>query len=308
MGGVLIVAYSGGVDSHVLLHQLAQNSKQNVLAVHVNHGLHVDADAWQEHCQKVCDELGVAFKAVTVNILKKPRHSLEALAREARYAALRALMTESSVLVTGHNQNDQAETVLLQLMRGAGAKGLSGMPFERPFGPGTHRRPLLDMTRDEIMAYATAHHLNWIDDPSNQQNDFDRNFLRNKIIPELATRREGVIQNIARTSQLLAQTAELTQALAEIDYTQVRTDNSNALSIHNLKQLSVARQNNVIRYWLTLHRVRAPSQAILQQVTSQLLHGYSGSHPVVQWGDVTLTRSAKTPKGERFLLIARAEK
>jgi tRNA(Ile)-lysidine synthase len=298
-----IIAYSGGVDSHVLLHQLSQKKDQTILAVHVNHGLHVDADKWQTHCQKVCEDLGVAFKAIKVDIVKKPRHSLEALAREARYAALQSLMSESSVLLTGHNQNDQAETVLLQLMRGAGVKGLSGMSIEKPFGCGIHYRPLLDTTRDEIMAYAQAHKLTWVEDPSNIQNDFDRNFLRNKIIPELVTRREGVIRNIARASYLAAETVELTEALAEIDYQNVKGPEVHLLSIDALKALSDARQNNVLRYWLSLQNIRMPSQAILRQAKQQLLHSYLGADPVVRWGHVELKRSQKDIQNKRFLSI-----
>jgi tRNA(Ile)-lysidine synthase len=272
----------------VLLHLLHNHS--NISAVHINHGLHKDADQWQQHCEQVCTDLGMPFTAIKVSIIKKPRHSLEALAREARYEALSSLMSDGSLLLTGHNQNDQAETVLLQLMRGAGVKGLSGMPVEKPFATGQLVRPLLSVSRSEIEAYARQHNLQWIEDPSNAGDDFDRNFLRNKIFPELETRRNGVLQNIARSASHMAQTAELTEALAAIDYQVVQGDTQESLNIEQLKTLSDNRQSNVIRYWLMLLGLRLPSQAVLQQIKQQLLYSYPGSNPCVRFADVELKR------------------
>lgn len=291
MSNRYLVAYSGGVDSHVLLHQLAQTHPQQLVAVHVNHGLHPRAQQWQQHCEHVCQQLSVAFKAVSINVVKKPRQSLEAIARKLRYDVFAELLAPGDTLVTGHNQNDQAETVLLQLMRGAGVKGLSGMPFEKPFAAGLHRRPLLSMSRNEIEAYARAHQLSWIEDPSNAENDFDRNFLRNTIIPELTVRREGVVAGIARSAKHIATSAELLDELAAIDYEAVRGETSSYLSIPALCALSTARQSNVLRYWLSLLDVQLPSEAILQQIKQQLLYSYPGAMPEVRWANVVLKRN-----------------
>lgn len=285
-----IIAYSGGVDSHVLLHQLHMAGYQHLKAIHINHGLHQAANQWAQHCEQVCHQLGIDFVSIRVTIKKKPRHSLEALAREARYKALASEVSADSVLLTGHNQNDQAETVLLQLMRGAGVRGLSGMPQEKPFAEGVLLRPLLHSTREEIVAYAQQHGLQWIEDPSNATHAFDRNFLRNEVIPALVTRRDGVIQNIARSAEHMADTAELTEALAVIDYEMVKGSHETSLSIIALKRLSDSRQRNVIRYWLSLLPIRLPSQAVLGQIQQQLLYSYPGSQPRVQFGGTVLTR------------------
>ncbi len=298
-----VIAYSGGVDSHVLLHLIAQESEQDLLVVHINHRLHNDSDTWQQHCQTVANQLGVSFQAVTIDVTKKPRHSLEAIAREARYAAFKSFINDDAILLTGHNQNDQVETVLLQLMRGAGAPGLSGMPFSKPFANGNHIRPLLAVTRDDIMVYAKTHNLTWIEDPSNEQDHFDRNFLRQKIIPELVARREGVVHTIARSSQLMAETIELSQALAQIDYQNVKGPEAHLVSIELLKSLSDARQNNVIRYWLALQGLRMPSHALLHQIKKQLLHSDLGSKPVICWGESALTRSHQGKPRRYFLCL-----
>ncbi len=299
----LFVAYSGGVDSHVLLHAIAQLQTQLVTAVHVNHGLHPDANLWQQHCQKICVDLGVAFQAVSVTVIKKPRHSLEAVARELRYGVFKSLLHEQGILLTAHNENDQAETILLQLMRGAGLKGLSGMPVQKKLGLGMHIRPLLAVTREQIEAYAATQQLSWIEDPSNMQDDFDRNFLRHRIIPELAVRREGVIQNIARSGLHAAHAAELLDELAHIDYQSVQGPQAQLLNSDALKKLSDSRQSNVIRYWLTLLGVRLPSQAILVQIKQQLIYGYLGADPVVCWGNVELKRTKKDAQKRQFLSL-----
>lgn len=298
-----LVAYSGGVDSHVLLHQLVQAGDASFLVIHVNHGLDPKADFWQQHCADICESLAVPFKAVRINVIKKPRHSLEAIARELRYQVFAEFLTPGAVLVTGHNQNDQAETVLLQLMRGAGVKGLSGMPFEKPFAAGVHRRPLLTWSRNEIEAYAREHQLCWIDDPSNARNDFDRNFLRNTIIPELAVRREGVVANIARSAKHLATTAELLDELALIDYQVVQGTENACLSIPAIKTLSDMRQSNVLRYWLGLLRVQLPSEAIMYQIKKQLLHSCPSAVPEVRWGKVVLHRCSSDQQQLRCIRL-----
>ena len=288
-----IVAYSGGVDSHVLLHLMSQFPCDSLRAVYVNHGLSTHADSWQAHCARVCDALHIPFASYKLNIIRKPRHSLEAVARDLRYELLATLMTDNTVLVTGHNENDQAETMLLQLMRGAGIKGLSAMPEIKPFAQAWQARPLLQVTRTDIEAYASQHHLHWIEDDSNSEIDFDRNFLRHRILPELATRREGVVQNIARSAAHIAEAAELTQELALIDYEAVKGDALHQLLIKPLKTLSDARQSNVLRYWLSVQipALQPPSQAVLAQIKQQLLYSYPGSDPLVQYHHCCLRRN-----------------
>lgn len=297
-----IVAYSGGIDSHALLHLMSQVPCDSLQAVYVNHGLSEHADYWQAHCARVCDLLTIPYKACHIRIVKKPRHSLEAMARELRYELLASMVDKNTVLLTGHNQNDQAETVLLQLMRGAGIKGLSAMPEIKPFHSGWQARPLLRVTRAEIEVYASEHGLQWIEDDSNSQTYFDRNFLRHDVVPKLEKRRQGVVQNIARSAAHVAEAFELIHDLGMMDYERVKGISLNSLSIKSLKELSNVRQSNVIRYWLSLQipSLQPPSQAVLAQLKQQLLYSYAGSNPLVHYhdcffrrkeGDIELSRS-----------------
>lgn len=287
----VVVGYSGGVDSHVLLHLLSQIKVIQVKAVYVNHGLHQDAGRWGTHCAAVCADLNIPFETVSIEIIKKPRHSLEALAREQRYLALAKQIDAQTALLTAQHENDQAETVLLQLMRGAGVKGLSGMPAVKQFGAGLQVRPLLNMPREEIEAYARRHHLSWIEDSSNQQLDFDRNFLRHKILPELISRRQGVLANIVRTASHMNEAASLLDEYAALDFDRVKTDDHNRILIAPLKTLSDARQSQVIRYWLLQHpqQLRLPSLAILSQIKQQLVVADYHPDATVAWSHIILT-------------------
>ncbi|MCK5899025.1 MAG: tRNA lysidine(34) synthetase TilS, partial [Methylococcales bacterium] len=182
------IAYSGGLDSHALLHYCALipsiNSK--LTAVYVNHGLQEDANNWEIHCKDQTAQLNVGFQALQVKI-NKHRKSPEEAAREARYQALRPLLKTDEVLLVAQHREDQLETVLLQLFRGAGVQGLSAMTEISSFGNGMLLRPLLDCSQQTLKDYALKKSLCWIEDPSNQCDDFRRNFLRNQIIPQLKT-------------------------------------------------------------------------------------------------------------------------
>ena len=177
------VAFSGGLDSTVLLHLLAHLAKTQSLpalsAIYVHHGLQAAADAWPQHCQSVCDALGVPLQVVHVQV--QPGASLERAARDARYGAFVEATQTNEVLLTAQHRDDQAETLLFRLMRGAGVRGLAGMPRERALGRGHLLRPLLDVSRAELEAYAAEQQLHWIEDPSNQDCQFSRNYLRHQV-------------------------------------------------------------------------------------------------------------------------------
>src|SRR3989338_9465331 len=189
-----VIAYSGGLDSHVLLHAASQCCN-HVIAVHVNHQLNKQSGAWATHCQQTCTDLNVDCYIETVSLDLKPGDSVEEKARLMRYAALEKYIDKNSVLLTAHTLNDQAETFLLQALRGAGPKGLSAMPIQKKFGEGMLYRPLLTCSRDDVSAYANAHQLQWIDDESNQDTRFNRNFLPRDIFPLLKARYSAVHEN-----------------------------------------------------------------------------------------------------------------
>lgn len=252
------IAFSGGLDSTVLLHLLAHLAKTQSLpalsAIHVHHGLQAVADAWPDHCQSVCSELGVPLQVVRVQV--QPGASLERAARDARYAAFIEVTQANDVLLTAQHRDDQAETLLFRLLRGAGVRGLSGMPRQRPLGRGYLLRPLLDATRAELEAYAAEHKLSWIEDPSNQDRQFSRNYLRHQVFPVLTARWPQAIATMARSAAHLSEAQELLDELARIDLSQARTVSEfdwlglPSLELATLEKLSAARQRNALSHWL----------------------------------------------------------
>lgn len=202
------IGFSGGVDSHVLLHalvnQISVEQKQKLVALHVHHGLSINADDWLKHCEVVCDNLGVSFIAQRVQL--DAQASLEDAARNARYQAFQKLMSDRDVILLAHHAGDQVETVLFRLLRGTGGKGLSGIPYERLLGYGSTRliRPLLAASKNDIEDYAQQQQLVWIHDESNADEHFTRNFLRQSVVPVLKERFPKMEQNIVSSAQRIA--------------------------------------------------------------------------------------------------------
>ncbi|WP_074879670.1 tRNA lysidine(34) synthetase TilS [Pseudomonas frederiksbergensis] len=252
------IAFSGGLDSTVLLHLLVHLAKTDSLpalsAIHVHHGLQAAADAWPDHCQSVCDALGVPLQVVRVQV--QPGASIERAARDARYAAFIEATQANEVLMTAQHRDDQAETLLFRLLRGAGVRGLSGMPSERPLGRGHLLRPLLNVTRAELEAYATEHQLSWIEDPSNQDHQFSRNYLRHQVFPVLTARWPQAVATMARSAAHLSEAQGLLDELAQIDLAHASTASDfdwlglPSLELALLEKLSDARQRNALSHWL----------------------------------------------------------
>jgi tRNA(Ile)-lysidine synthase len=271
----LVIAYSGGVDSQVLLHALAKLKHEekilNIITVcHVNHGYSKNAITWQKFAEKTCQNLNLPFVACQVNIQIQAQQSFEALARDARYQALQSLYDEQSLIITGHHRDDQAETFLLALKRGSGLKGLSAISAEAKHGKDIFVRPLLNISRAQITLYAEIHQLDWVEDESNCDTRFDRNFIRQKIMPLLSERWPSITQTITRSSSHCLEGQLLLDELAEQDLVNCQLSES-CLSISNLSKLSIARFNNLIRYFLAQHCYLMPSTEQLSQVYQQLL-------------------------------------
>jgi tRNA(Ile)-lysidine synthase len=266
----LVVAFSGGLDSCVLLHLLANLRKTlpfQLSAHHVNHGLSPNADTWANFCAEFCKKLKVPLTISKVKVEQNSGLGLEAAAREARYSALAG--TDADFLCLAHHQDDQAETLLLQLARGAGVKGLAGMA-----AVDTSRkllRPLLDAPRSALEAYANANKLTWINDESNADTKFDRNFMRHEILPKLEAQYPAIKQTISRSASHLADGSALLDDLAKLDATN-SLQNSRQLALPTLKHLSLSRVNNVLRWWLAQQGFDLPSTAQLQQISQQISH------------------------------------
>jgi tRNA(Ile)-lysidine synthase len=252
------IAFSGGLDSTVLLHLLADLAKNQSLpalnAIHVHHGLQAAAEAWPEHCRSMCESLGVPLQVIRVQV--QPGASLERAARDARYAAFIEATQANEVLLTAQHRDDQAETLLFRLLRGAGVRGLSGMPRQRPLGKGQLLRPLLDATRAELEAYASQHKLRWIEDPSNQDRQFSRNYLRHQVFPALTQRWPQAMASMARSAAHLSEAQELLNELARIDLSEASAASEfdwlklPSIKLAPLEKLSDARQRNALSHWL----------------------------------------------------------
>ena len=252
------VAFSGGLDSTVLLDALARLGRLHRLpplsAIHVHHGLQPAADGWPAHCEKICDRLGVALDIVPVQVAAGA--SVERQARAARYQAFADRLGEGEVLLMAQHRDDQAETLLFRLLRGAGVRGLGAMPAGRELGQGRLVRPLLAIDRSELESYACAQRLEWIDDPSNASLEHARNYLRHQVMPVLKRRWPRASLSMARTAAHLAEAQSLLDELAEMDLQGAHGADDwpwlprPSLALPPLRSLSVARQRNALRCWL----------------------------------------------------------
>lgn len=279
----LFIAYSGGMDSHVLLHLCAIDNqlKAKITAIYVNHGLQDEAESWSKHCEQVCGNLGVKFLSLKADAKAKSGESPEEAARNARYAALKPLLAEADVLLVAQHADDQLETVLLQLFRGSGLKGLSGMPPSMAFGKGKVIRPLLEVPKAEIIDYATIHGLKWIEDPSNQHKHFDRNLLRNDIIPLVKQRWPALELTVSRSARHCADAQKLLANLADEGLKAALNPDDNTLVISQLQSSPLLQQRIIVRQWFQFLGVRMPSEAIVQRILAEVVAARDDANPVV---------------------------
>ena len=256
------IALSGGVDSVVMLHacltlRAQTQSSFTVNAIHIHHGLSSNADNWLLFCKQLCEQFTLSFQCEIlfqyskVNVQSEPRKSLEALARDARYSAIDRLAPADSVVLLGQHEDDQAETVLLQLKRGAGPKGLSGMAerFTKTSSV-QYARPWINngIGKQEILAYARQYELTWVEDESNQDSSFDRNFLRNEVMPLLKNKWPQINTTIVRSALLCASQNQLIETFAMQALQKIENEEA-ALSLSGLSTLPDTLLGEVIRLW-----------------------------------------------------------
>lgn len=285
----LVLGFSGGIDSMVLLHVLVRGLRMppgRISAIHVNHQISPQAAAWAAFCRRSCREFGVRLKVVKVAV--KRGNSTEAAARTARYRAFAE--SGAGTIVLAHNRDDQAETVLLQLLRGAGPRGLAAMPAFRGAAPDSPvvLRPLLDVPRSVIAAYAGRHRLRWIEDDSNGDRAFLRNFLRHEVLPLLETRLPGTGATLARAARLQAETSDLLDALAVADLG--GAGSPNGLPLAPLKSLPPHRGRNVLRYFLRHHGLLMPDADHLGELLRQALAARDDARVCIRTGEAELRR------------------
>jgi len=287
----IYIAYSGGIDSQVLLHVCTQLAefKEKITAVYVHHGLQAIAESWAIHCQQEAEKLGVNFQLLRVNAQPQLGESPEAAARNARYQALQPLLDKNDVLLVAQHREDQLETVLLQLFRGAGVQGLSAMPKAIAFGAGQLLRPFLEIAKQTIQTYAEAQHLSWVTDPSNACDDFDRNFLRNQVIPLLKTRWTQLDKTVARSAQHCAMAQQTLADVAEQLFAEV-VNADNSLSIARLQRLSLQKQPLLVRHWFSELGLKMPSVAFVAAIFTQVISAKPSAEPTLKKAGVVLRR------------------
>jgi len=288
---VIHAGFSGGLDSHVLLHLLSRITDQipPVRAIHIHHGLLAEADAWVVHCSDVCAGLNIPLDVFHVDAQPKKGEGPEAGARQARYEAIANHMGQGESLLTAHHQDDQAETLLLQLFRGAGTAGLAAMPAWTPFATGWHGRPLLELSRSELEDYAREQGLEWIDDPSNEDLRFRRNFIRQQLMPQIREHWPGISQTLAGAARLQAESLGLTDTLARLDLEEAQGETPTTLSVAALKRLTPARQRNLIRYWLKEKGLGMPGQRHLVEIL-KIMEAREDCEARVEWKSCELHR------------------
>ena len=282
-----LVALSGGIDSVVLLHLLSQ-LPLNLRAIHVHHGLSPNADSWADFCEQLCKRLNIPFILQKVSV--QGSKGIEDAARHARYQAIQAVRQANETVVTAHHQGDQVETFFLALKRGSGAKGLAAMPVVGFWQNMPLFRPLLAIKKDMIQAYAVQHQLEWVEDESNQSEIYDRNFLRNAVLPTLNKRWPHFDEMVYRTTDHLNQQQQLLDELLAETLTPYINPTNHALNIADFGKFSLAKQQALLRLWLSQQQQMMPSQAQLSQIIKQMIISKSDKQPEIQLGDKWLRR------------------
>lgn len=276
----LCVAFSGGLDSTVLLAALAElRPAFSVRAIHIDHQLQPDARAWAERCARVAERYAIALTSLQVNV-NSEEGGIEEAARCARYEALHAQLEDAEALLTAHHADDQLETMLLALVRGAGVRGMSAMPSVRPFGRGVLVRPLLGFSRAQLEEWARARGLEWITDPTNDSQVMDRNYLRHSVVPGLLERWPAAMFVATRSAEQISECSELLDELAALDAPRLGVGRD-GLDVARLAQLSDARRRNVLRYWLRAQGVRAPTTRKLNGLAHDVLRAAADRTPCI---------------------------
>ncbi|KZY31378.1 MULTISPECIES: tRNA lysidine(34) synthetase TilS [unclassified Oleiphilus] len=290
-----VVALSGGLDSIVLLHTFRLlNPSLALSAIHVHHGLSKNADDWARHCQQVCQELSIPCYVERVSVTASGE-GLEAAARKARYEVFERLLNDGDVLLQGHHQNDQAETVLIRALRGSGVKGLSAIPPSRLMSCGTViYRPLLEVSRRALELEAEGLGLKWVEDESNSDSVFDRNFLRNEILPLLEQRWPNSTEALAQVACKASETQSFIDdwCVKQFDSGLLleRAQGEKVIDISVLSSYRERDQKILLRAWIDNFDCPQPSERILGRVFTELISAKPDANPIVQWSGFELRR------------------
>jgi tRNA(Ile)-lysidine synthase len=286
------VGFSGGADSTALLlalHSARQELRAPLAAVHFDHGLQASARQWEIHCRDFCSVRGIPYRAVSLSVRRGRRESPEEAARNARYRAVAGLLDRDEMFLTAHHAEDQAETLLLNLMRGSGPDGLAGIPRLRTLGKGWVARPLLDVSRELLRQYLAENDIPWQEDPSNEDTSYDRNYLRQELFPLLEARWPGVAGRMARTARLTRQSTNALSALIE-ERSGAALGDRVCLSLDFLRSFDPELRALVMRQWLRRHEVPTLPEVRLLRFLEQLEDAKSGNEAETGWSGWQLKR------------------
>lgn len=289
------IGYSGGLDSHVLLHACAALHTQypqrfQFEAIHIHHGLQAVAEVWVEHARQICAYLNLPLNVIYLNLKPVVGESVEAIARQARYQAFSSCLSPDEILLTAHHQDDQAETFLLNALRGSGGRGLAAMPTMRGLGLGKLGRPLLAFSRAQLEAYAALYQLFYIDDPTNAETQFDRNYLRHEILPRLQIRWPATKQTLSRAAAWQAEQQQILVQLLAQQLPQFVGSRPDTLSVRALNAVDALMQKALIRHWLQQLGFTLPAAKKLQSILTNVLAASSDAMPCVTWQGCELRR------------------
>jgi tRNA(Ile)-lysidine synthase len=280
-----VIALSGGLDSTVLAHALARTRRQHgrrLLAVHVDHRLHAESAAWARHCRELADSLAIDFMIEIANVDATGGRGLEAAARDARYSILARHVGHNDWLLSAHHRDDQAETLLLNLLRGSGPAGMAGIGSLNRLGAGWLARPMIDVSRVDLALYAESENLAWVEDPSNEDQRFDRNFLRHTVLPLLESRWPDAAARLARSAALAGEASALLEELACMDLERLGSRPAR-VEIGGLQSLPGPRQRNLLRFALRQAGLPLPGAARLDTIVEQLVTAREDAQPLVAW-------------------------
>ena len=290
--GALAVAFSGGLDSTVLLHALAalpSARARGLRALHVDHGLQPASGTWATHCVAFAQALGLDCRVLRVSVARDGR-GLEDAARQARYGALADALGAGETLVLAQHRDDQAETILLKLLRGAGPEGLGGMRAARACGAGSLWRPLLAVPRGVLHAYAAAHALDWVEDPSNADPALRRNFLRAEILPRLAAHWPEAPAALAHSATWAREAADFIETEAAKALAALQGLDPATLDWRGWLALPAALRDPVLRGWLRALRLDEPAHFHVRELERQLAHAAPERNPCVAWAGTEVRR------------------
>jgi tRNA(Ile)-lysidine synthase len=275
-----LIAYSGGADSSALLHLFATSNGLigKVRAIHINHGINPKAQQWQNHCQQTCEDFGIPIVCINVQLKDESENSC----RVARYDSFKDQLKDNEILLTGHHNQDQAETVLMKLVRGSGIKGLAGIERIKRFENGWIARPLLSYSPESLKEYLKHHQLNWIEDDSNQDNEYRRNHIRNNTIPDLQHHWPKALDNIARSAANLQNSMQLLRYFTNSE--------SKSLAISKLLELPVSLRASFLYQWLADKNLPLPNKVAIEQITEDFIQAETNKNPKFKIKQYTLQR------------------